>query len=84
MQITLKKQHERYRIFDSWVAIGLIAMEMRALQLKLALAHSVMSDKKHEYARTLRLSLLLVLGTLLLVTLAYYFVCVHWSCVERS
>jgi hypothetical protein len=37
-------------------------MGMRALQLKLALAHSVMSDKKHEYARTLRLSLLLVFG----------------------
>lgn len=66
LQIMLKKQHERYRIFVSRVAIGLIVMGMRALQLKLALAHSVMSDKKHECTCTLRLSLCLCWETALL------------------
>lgn len=54
-----KEQHERYRSFVSWVAIGLIAVRMDALQLKLTLAHSVMSIKKHECTRALRLSLCL-------------------------
>jgi hypothetical protein len=48
---------------------------MRALQLKLALAHSVMSVKKHECARTLRLSILLGLVMVLLVVLACSCLC---------
>jgi predicted anti-sigma-YlaC factor YlaD len=82
MQIILKKQNGRYRSLVSWVAIGLIEMRMRALQLKLTLAHSVMGVKKHECARTLRPSILLGLRMVLLVLLACS--CVYSCRMELS
>jgi hypothetical protein len=82
MQIILKKQHERYRSLVSRVAIGLIEVRMRALQLKLTLAYSVMSVRKHECARTLRLSILLGLRMMLLVLLACS--CVYSCRMELS
>lgn len=47
-------------------------MRMRALQLKLTLAHSVMSVKKHECARALRLSLCLGWEWCCLSTISFF------------